>query len=285
MDMEGHETSDAKVHCPKKAFLSRARSSSTSISGSSSASLKDLTGLDILASSSELLASKRHKDDSLTFISLPDDVKASFSKRSRDDSLSYASLPDEMKISFSELEETGLKLEDLNFAIPESIEDAAPSNVTLDLSPRPELSTDDVEPNVPPFSNTISSTSSSNEYETPNNQMHNAQTNNSFVNSSQSVCDSSGMNSSSTYGPMPYSEMEIRNSTVSSNNITCTSQLSGSSSDSNKTKTTDYSRSQSAGTDIGSLLKESSNAITGVAGYQGWETVTELPWEEISQVR
>lgn len=283
-----------KHRFPKKAFLSRARTSSTSISSCSPSSSCDMinngcsnssrtfSGLDLLADSSELLAIKHMKDDSSSNVtSLSDDVKGSFSKRTRDDSLSYASLPDEMKVSFSELEETGISLDDLNFnTCPTSVEDAAPSNVTLDLTPCSDSTTKE-ENSFLPCSSGCSTTSSSYDYKTVICSTSNIQTFSSFSGQSRTTSGSLNFSSSSMLSSLIQSVTGNHSKTVSS------SRMLGNSSDSIKTEVT---WSHSASSDIGALIKASSNALAEEAGYQSWDAVTELPWEdeklveEISQV-
>ena len=296
--MESTDTSDAKARGPKKAFLSRARSSSSSItdfSGSSGTSLKELTGLgrssfsglDILANSSEIVASKRVQNDSLPYTGSADELKSCFSKRTRDDSLSHISLPDEMKISFSELEDPALNLEDLNFNCPQSIEDAAPSNVTLDLTPRHDLPSSN-EPNLELLSTVVSSTSNEQEFEVSASQVNNGSQCNPYMNSHQNIsCDSNDIKTNAPYISVNQSAAETRTNVTS--NIT-SSQFSGKTSGS-KPGEKDYMENQSAGSELGSLLRESTSAIiTDQTGYERWETVTELPWaddrlvEEITQV-
>ena len=276
-----------KPRFPKKAFLSRARSSSTSIA-SSSASSTDLTingsgrtysGLDLLAEGSEMLANRQLKD--LT------DASGSFSKRSRDDSLSYASLPDEMKVSFSELEDTGITLDDLNFnACPQMIEDAAPSNVTLDLTPKPDP--DDLvenETEILPLNQGVSSTSCLDDYKTSDSYHRVAQNIDRFGGKDPRGCDSS--NKVDISNTVPRTETENQSSVITSNFTGTQESRSGSSTGTSKVKKSGGTGNHSAGSGIGSLIQASSGAGNE---NQSWDTVTELPWaddrlmEEISQV-
>ena len=282
-----------KPKFPKKAFLSRARSSSTSISSPSSSELssygnRTYSGLDLLADGSEMLANRQLRDLREDLAYSKDDTNGSFSKRNRDDSLSYASLPDEMKVSFSELEETGININDLNFdACPQLIEDAAPSNVTLDLTPNPDDLVEG-EAEILQYSSAVSSTSCSDKHKKSNSYSSDAQSYDPYCNKDPNRRDLSNVNAAATYVPISRSESENQ-STVISSNLNAT-QTSGRGSDSSKMNKAGLTGSQSAGSDIGSLIQASSSALSEETGYQNWDTVTELPWaddrlmEEISQV-
>ena len=276
---------------PKKAFLSRARSSSTSISsgGASSSDLalhgsRTYSGLDLLAEGSEMLANRQIKD-------LRDDAadaSGSFSKRHRDDSLSYASLPDEMKVSFSELEDTGINLDDLNFnACPQLIEDAAPSNVTLDLTPKPDDLVE-TEADIMQVNPGVSSTSCTDEYRNSNSDTRFAQNAKSCSGKDPNGRDSDNLNAAPRSNPISRSETEYQSSVISSNSSGRNqASRSDSSSGSIKMNKAGGTGSRSAGSNVSSLIQASSRAVND---NQSWDTVTELPWaddrlmEEISQV-
>ena len=338
--MENNTRIDTKAYCPKKSFLSRARSSSTSISNfspnSSSASLKGLdpgypsvSGLDILATSSELVAGKRLLTDTLHQSGSAEELKLSFSKRNRDDSLSCISLPDEMKISFSELDDPTLNLDDLNFNIPQSIEDAAPSNVTLDLTPKPEPSNVTLDPtpkpeprtaetSLEPGSATISSTSNEFQYDIASDRdtaqmsnefQHDVTSNretgptstsqyvdyikrktgekyDSYIRNHETIpCDSNAATTDTSISYTPVKQGNIENIASKISNSECKA------SNVKELKDEEYTENQSAGSGLGSLFRESTNAImTNEAEYQRWDTVKELPWaddrlvEELTEV-